>query len=616
MNRVVIKYKVLFLFLAMSLETICFSQDTVRITDYGYVAGSRVNVVPYVLKALNDCKTKKAAVLVFPKGRYDFWPQYVTEKLYYESNTDVIPLRRCPILIEGFNKLEINCNNADFIFHDRMQPFTIDSSKNITIRNVNIDWDIPLTAQAEIANVSDDYIDLSINAYESPYIIEKTKLFFVGEGWKSEWWGAMEFDKNTKQVSPQTGDAGCMGDNFKNYKAIELKKGVVRLQYTGKHKPLKGNWLVLRHSARDHAGTFIINSRNIVIENMNMYHCAGLGILSQYSGDLHFKKVNVVPNAAKNRILSGHDDGTHFSNCSGQITIDSCRFLSLMDDPVNVHGTSVRIIKKLSDTKLLCRFMHEQSIGFVWARQGETIGFIENEAMNTVDTRKTESIQFNSPEEFEISFSKPVPTTITEGDALENLTCTPDVLIKNSFFGSNRARGILISTPGKVVIENNVFESSGSAILIPGDANGWYESGAVKDVTIRNNIFNDPCLTSLYQFCDGIISIYPEIPRPDINKPFHRNIHIDNNVFHPFDYSVLYAKSVEGLYFNNNNIIRSTRYKRFHYRKYMFTFEYCKKVEVSNNHLQGDVLGKNIKLVATSKTELHLKKQQDITVGE
>jgi len=446
--------------------------------------------------------------------------------------------------------------------------------------------------------------------------MEKDKLVFVGEGWKSSLSGVMEFDKDTKLVTPQTGDAGCMGENFSSYKATELKKGLVRLQYSGAHKPVLGNWLVLRHSARDHAGTFITNSRNIVIENMNMYHNAGLGILSQYSADLDFKNVNVIPNPTKNRILSGHDDGMHFSNCSGQITVDSCRFQSLMDDPINVHGTAVRIMKKINDTKLLCRFMHEQSIGFTWARPGERIGFIENEAMNTIGEGKVESFHANSPEEFEVSFIGPVPANIMEGDALENLTCTPDVLIKNSFFGSNRARGILISTPGKVIIENNIFESSGSAILIPGDANGWYESGAVKDVTIRNNIFNDPCLTSMYQFCEGIISIDPEIPKPDISKPFHRNIRIENNTFHPFDYPVLYAKSTEGLYFNNNTIIRSTRFQPFHYRKYMFSFEYCKKVEMANNSLQGDVLGKNIKLVSTPKPEVNVDKKQHLVFAE
>ena len=106
-----------------------------------------------------------------------------------------------------------------------------------------------------------------------------------------------------------------------------------------------------------------------------------------------------------------------------------------------------------------------------------------------------------------------MPDNITVGDALENLTWAPDVSIRNNFFGSCRARGVLVTTPGKVVIENNIFESSGSAILISGDANGWYESGAVKDVMIRNNTFNEACLTSMFQFCEAIISIYPEIPK-------------------------------------------------------------------------------------------------------
>ena len=57
--------------------------------------------------------------------------------------------------------------------------------------------------------------------------------------------------------------------------------------------------------------------------------------------------VKMIPNPNKNRYLSGHDDGFHFSNCKGQINITHCEFAALMDDPVNIHGISVRIIKKL-----------------------------------------------------------------------------------------------------------------------------------------------------------------------------------------------------------------------------------------------------------------------------
>ncbi|HQD08434.1 MAG TPA: right-handed parallel beta-helix repeat-containing protein [Flavihumibacter sp.] len=589
------------------------AQDTIRLADYGYIPGSRQNAVPYVQQALADAKKRQHPVLVFAPGRYDFWPQYATDKAYFESNTDVIPSRRCPVLIEQFKALTIEGNNAEWVFHDRVQPITIDSSEQIIIRNLHIDWDIPLTAQAQINTVTDNYVDLAINAYESPYIIEDDKLTFVGEGWKSRVWGAMEFDKDSKRIVAQSGD-NCMGENFQHYKATELEKGLVRLSYPGKHKPITGNWLVLRHSARDHAGVFIVGSKAVQIENLYLYHTAGLGILSQYSADLRFTNVQVVPNEKKNRILSGHDDGMHFSNCRGQITIDSCRFASLMDDPINIHGTSVRIIKKITDTRLRCRFMHDQSIGFSWADAGDTLGIIENESMRTVGKAVVTSFQPQDPREFDIDIAAPLPAGIGEGDALENLHWTPQVWIKRSYFGSNRARGILVSTPGSVLIENNVFTSSGSAILIAGDANGWYESGAVNDVLIRNNLFQDPCLTSLYQFCEGIISIYPEIPHPDSRYPFHRNIRIEYNAFNPFDYPVLYAKSVQGLTFSHNTIARSTRYQPFHHRRAMLSFDWCRQVEIKDNKLEGEVLGKNILLKETPRKEIKFNKQQGLQI--
>ena len=589
-----------------------FPQDTVYVSK----PRSSETAVVMVQKALDICRLQGSKVLVFPSGRYDFWPKGAAEKLYYESNTDVIPLRSCAILIENMHDLTIDCRSSELIFHGRIQPFTIDRSSNIIVKNVSIDWDIPMTAQAEIMEVNDNYIDIVINTSESPYEIENGKILFTGEGWKSRWNGVMEFEKKTKLIAARTGDDGCLGDGWGNYRATELKKGVIRLNYHFVRKPAIGNYLVLRHSARDHAGTFITESSSITILNMNMFQNAGLGILSQYSSNLTFRKVNCVPNEAKGRIFSGHDDGLHFSNCSGQIIIDSCRFLSLMDDPVNVHGTSVRIMEIKDEKRLLCKFMHEQSIGFTWAVRGDKTGFIENESMSTFGFGTVASFKPLTPELFEITFTGQLPRGLRVGNALENLTKTPDVIIKNSFFGSNRARGILVSTPGDVIIENNIFESSGSAILIPGDANGWYESGAVKNVVIRNNIFRAPCLTSMYQFCEGIISICPEIPKPEIGKPFHRNIRIENNEFHPYDYPVLYVKSVKGLVFTGNKLIRSTAFEPFHHSKSTFTFEYCSDISINNNLFEGDILGRNIYLNNSPASSLRLGSGERLTVKE
>ena len=126
------------------------AQDTVNVSEFGLKPGTRENAVLLARKALETCRTKSNPVLLFPRGRYDFWPQYAAEKIYYESNTDVIPFRRCAILIENINGLTVECDGSEFIFHDLIQPFTVDRSSNITIRNVSIDWDVPLTAQAEI----------------------------------------------------------------------------------------------------------------------------------------------------------------------------------------------------------------------------------------------------------------------------------------------------------------------------------------------------------------------------------------------------------------------------------------------------------------------------------
>ena len=166
--------------------------DTIFVADFGIAVNSRENVTGAINRALLKAREYENPILLFEKGRYDFWPQYATEKQYFESNTTDINPKRLGIFVENFERLVIEGNGADFVFHDRMQPVTIDHSSNIEIRNFTIDWDIPLTAQAEVMEVDDNGLLLKINKYESPYIIENGQLIFVGEGWKSPVWGIME----------------------------------------------------------------------------------------------------------------------------------------------------------------------------------------------------------------------------------------------------------------------------------------------------------------------------------------------------------------------------------------------------------------------------------------
>ena len=94
-----------------------------------------------------------------------------------------------------------------------------------------------------------------------------------------------------------------------------------------------------------------------------------------------------------------------------------------------------------------------------------------------------------------------------------------------------------------------------------GDCNGWYESGAVGDLVIRRNRFVN-ALTSLYQFTEGVISIYPVIPSPRTAAGYFHGgrpgaISITDNEFDQFESTLLYAKSVDGLLFRDNVIRRN-----------------------------------------------------------
>ena len=90
-----------------------------------------------------------------------------------------------------------------------------------------------------------------------------------------------------------------------------------------------------------------------------------------------------------------------------------------------------------------------------------------------------------------LTLDKPIPEEVKVNQhVVENITYTPEVSIHDNIFKETPTRGILVTTRKPIVIENNTFDGMGMAgIYISNDAQGWYESGPTRDVTIRNNTF-------------------------------------------------------------------------------------------------------------------------------
>lgn len=185
----------------------------------------------------------------------------------------------------------------------------------------------------------------------------------------------------------------------------------------------------------------------------------------------------------------------------------------------------------------------------------------------------------------------------------------------------HRARGILATTPKDVIIEDNYFHSAGTGILIEGDTDYWFESGANRNVHIRRNIF-DNCLTSgnkhgdRWEWGDAIITITPSHqPQSTDTEPYHKGIYIYDNEFRVFDVPLLHARSVHNLTFEHNRIIQTYDYKPYTWQKSSFLLEGCRKVRIQKNIFDKNYQTRTIETLYMKKRDITIGKEQGLNVS-
>ena len=556
--------------------------------DYGIIPGT-------------DCTEQLAALFsehssdtefVFEGGDYHFSPKIKRSLML--SNTDVIPERKLGILLENMKNIRLTGDHAGgtrLLFEGQMQAFTMLGCEDITVSGFTVDWEKPLVAEGIVTAYDADSVELFISPDAFPHrVTDGVIAFDVGNGefYPMGIHGQMQYDGNTRTVRRAN------GDRFRLGRLIEEKPGSVYRFEAKNQDTAIGNIIVIRHNDRQHAGIFTEKCRRITIDHVTVHSCGGLGCLAQFCEDLTYRRVNFTPNiAAGRKVSNGRDDGMHITCCSGTVTITECTFVGLMDDPINVHGCCVTADEWIDRRTVRCRYMHHQACGFdYWAEAGDEIAFIERQGMTKISGAEAVSYELESHDTFILRFRDNIDPAVLSLDpktvALDNLTHTASFVCTKNRFGSCRARGILVSTPKPVLIADNLFQSSGSAILVAGDSNYWFESGECHDVEICGNIFTDTCLSSMYQFCEGMISICPVVPVPDINAPYHKNIRIHDNTFDSPDTPVLYGFSTDGLKFTDNRIFRSTAAEKWHPGGYMINLSCCRNVNISGNLVIGD----------------------------
>lgn len=579
--------------LILSIHSAEARQRTIQLSEHGITPQKHNSLtrLPEVLNALKQAQGD-TLILVLSPGMYTLDSVGAPARQLYISNHDQLASPRpIGLLLEDRRDIVLDGMGSSLSYAGHILPLAIIRCQGVEVRRLSIDYPKPMILQAEIID----------------NLGEGGMIFATGSSrhWKLTPEGfTIHGSQTAVPISGIVYDPEQGGTTAYRISDLDYTTQGATL-YQGKpdqvHAPQwrdtrlrPGHLVAMRSYYRPHPAVFVDASRDTKLTRLTVHYADGMGLLAQNSHNVTLRQFDVRPSG--DRRFTTQADATHFSGCSGHIDVRESYFEGMMDDAINVHGIYLRLTERLDNRTLVARYMHDQAWGFEWGVAGDTVQMVASRSFDVLPERLVierimprgqPSIQ--GAREFVIRFTTPLPKRVRPDEhiGLENLRKEPSVTFSSNTIYNNRARGTLLNTSKPVLVERNYFHRiSGAGILVSSDCNMWFESGRTRQMVIRGNVFED-VLTSLYQFTEAVISIFPVIPELERqHKPFYGNgkdgIVIEDNVFKTFDTPLLFARSTDGLVWRRNQIIETSTFPRYHHNQERYRLEGSRGVKISD----------------------------------
>ena len=509
---------------------------------------------------------EKPVTIQFAPGVYHWQAEGLNEERMMISNTNDAPEmpKRVMLDFHGAKHVLVQGEGATLLCRGRMMEIHMEACEHITFRGLAIDYARPTVSEYTVLESGEKEAVFRIHK-DSKYRIENGVLYWVGDGWEEPARNGFvqQYTEKPLHVFNAGGNRGLWGH------VTELAPGKVKMEFGDKQNPgfVKGATYQFRHVRREYASVFCNKSAHIAYEGVSFHFMHGMGVLSQFSHDLSFRNVCVAPRKGSGRTCSAWADILHFSGCYGHISVENCLLSASHDDAINVHGTHLLVTEVRDRRHLTLAFKHHQTWGFEAYRPGDEVEFIRNASLlpHGGINRVTEATLTDGGHRMELTLEKDMPGEVCAGEwCLENVTATPSVTVKKSRIQLIPTRAFLLSTRRPVVVENCTFTGTHhSAILVADDARSWYESGMVRDMTVKGNTFTD---------CgEPVVKVHPE--NREFEAPVHTGIRVLNNTFN------LLGRGAVGLKSAGDVLIRGNTIRAAHEGDNVLT-EHCGEVRV------------------------------------
>jgi hypothetical protein len=407
-------------------------------------------------------------------------------------------LRHTAVYLKDKKHITIDGNGATVLIHGKMTPLLFDHCEDVTLKNLTVDYAATTMTEFTVLSVDGRVCEVRFHP-GSLFRVEENRLYFCGdmnlEGkpyWEHPSNDGMRF---TLWYDPVAEVTGWCGNGQFVLDAIEpLDDRTLRLTFHEEgHGLVAGRVIQSRNIIRDQVGALYQRCKDLRFENLRVKFMHGLGLVHQFCENVSYRNCDLTP--AEGRTITSTADFFQFSGCRGDIVVDGCRASGAHDDFMNVHGTHLRVVEIDHEARqLVVRFMHGETWGIQAFEVGDALEFIRWDTLQPYAETVVTAWEKLNDTDIRLTLDRPIPEEIVEGrDVVENVTWTPNLYVRNCDAYMIACRGILCTTRGEVVIENNRFRRLRyPALLVEDDCNFWYESGYTRHIIFRGNLV-DSC---------------------------------------------------------------------------------------------------------------------------
>ena len=440
------------------------------------------------------------------------------------------------LTVIGADGLTIDGNGATLLAHPSCMVFAIAKSRNITVKNLEIDYDpLPYT-QAVIQSTDPESGTLTfvpMSGYPEPE---------VSDGYiDTHWSDSMFYDRDSRKIAhvhlryrtisrneDGTFTATFHWDPASVSRVLAARKPgdflTIKLPYYREAQPLRDTdgRLLAAYSA----AIRVAYSKDVRVENVTLYAAPRMGFGAVGSEGMVLDHYRVLRKPGTDRLASLCSDGAHFKSVSIMPTLSHCHFEGTMDDAVHVKISSACIVEKQG--KKLVIVHNDIAYDDIAMEPGMRVSFYDFAAKRHLGFAVLHSVKPTQYRQAEIELEEDVPE-IFPGVLLytcpETLLEVSDCTFKNSF--------------------NNALLVHPSAVI----RNTWFEDVNVAIHAITHEIIEGPMPPGLMtvENCDfvrcGDAAIALYVPSPESLPEGSRALKLSQSRFRLSDHNGIAVRS-------------------------------------------------------------------------